>query len=137
MRLLTLLAFLPLPLFGLPALADPGPPLTGAEFEAYTTGRTLTYAQQGEVFGTEQYLPGRRVMWAFEGEACQSGHWYEAGEFICFLYDDAPDRPQCWTFHLDGGALRARFAEDPEGTDLAEVAQSDRPLHCPGPDVGA
>lgn len=137
MRFLAVLALLPLPVLAEPVLAEPGPPLTGAEFEAYTTGRTLTYAQDGQVFGTEQYLPGRQVMWAFEGSACQKGHWYEAGEFICFLYDDEPDRPQCWTFQMDDGNLRARYSGDPEGTDLAEVGASDGPLNCPGPDVGA
>jgi hypothetical protein len=131
MRVLLALALVPLP-----ALADPGPPLTGAAFEAYTTGRTLTYALGGQVFGTEQYLPGRRVMWAFAEDRCQRGTWYEEAEFICFVYEDEPGNPQCWTFHLDDGRLLARFAGDAPGSELAEVAQSDKPLNCPGPDVG-
>ncbi len=49
-----------------PALAADAP-MTAAEFEAYATGKTLTYAVGGEVYGAEQYLPGRRVLWAFKG----------------------------------------------------------------------
>ncbi len=136
MRALLALALLPLPALVGPAFAEPGAPLTGTEFEAHTTGRTLTYASGGQVFGTEQYLPGRRVMWAFSEDRCQKGRWYEAGAFICFVYEDEPGVPQCWTFHLDGGRLLARFQGDAPGSELSEVEQSDRPLNCPGPDVG-
>lgn len=131
MRVFLVLAMLPLP-----ALAEPGPPLSGAEFEARTTGRTLIYAQDGQIFGTEQYLPGRRVMWAFTADRCQRGFWYEREEFICFVYEEEPDNHQCWTFHLDEDRLLARFAGDPPGQELAEVQQTDQPLLCPGPDVG-
>ncbi len=33
-------------------------PMSGAEFEAYATGRTLTYAERGVIYGIEEYLPG-------------------------------------------------------------------------------
>jgi hypothetical protein len=109
--------------------------MTAAEFEAYATGKTLTYASGGEIYGVEQYLPGRRVRWAFVDDTCRIGHWYEAGEEICFVYEhDAT--PQCWTFHLAGGKLQARFMDDPPRTELSEVAQTDGPLQCTGPDVG-
>ena len=109
--------------------------MSGAEFEAYATGKTLTYGMAGQIFGTEQYLPGRRVRWAFTESACRIGHWYEANGLICFVYEDRK-RPQCWEFWKDGGGLRARFAGDPNGTELSEVQQSQGPLSCPGPDVG-
>ncbi|MDG1281059.1 MAG: hypothetical protein P8O10_07090 [Pseudorhodobacter sp.] len=109
--------------------------LTAQQFEDYATGKTLTYAQGGEVYGVEQYLPGRRVRWAFVDDTCRIGHWYEAGEEICFVYEhDAT--PQCWTFHLSQGRLMARFTSDPPLTELSEVAQTDAPLACTGPDVG-
>ena len=38
-------------------------PMTAAEFDAYATGKTLTYSQYGEIYGTEEYLPNRRVRW--------------------------------------------------------------------------
>lgn len=67
-----------LPLFlalALPAYA--AEPVGVAEFEAFATGKTLTYAVGGTVFGAEQYLPGRRVVWAFKGQQCRRGFWYE------------------------------------------------------------
>jgi hypothetical protein len=109
--------------------------MTGAEFEAYATGKTLTYAAQGQIYGVEQYLPGRRVRWAFIDDTCRIGTWYEAQEQICFVYEhDAT--PQCWTFHLGASGLTARFVTDPPGTELTEVGQSPDPLACAGPDVG-
>lgn len=111
-------------------------PLTPEEFEAYAQGRTLTYSYQGEVFGIEEYLPGRRVRWAFAGFECTDGYWYDDRGQVCFVYDYDPT-PQCWTFFRDGAGIIARFMADPPGTELSEVAQSEVPLACPGPDVGA
>ena len=110
-------------------------PLTGAEFGAYATGKTLTFSQGGSVYGAEQYLPGNRVLWAFEGDICREGLWYEEAGLICFVYDYDPT-PQCWTFWKDDNGLNARFSGDAAGTELSEVAQSDKPLQCAGPDVG-
>lgn len=109
--------------------------LTAEEFEAYSTGKTLTYAANGQVYGVEQYLPNRRVRWAFIDDTCRIGHWYEEAGEICFVYEhDAT--PQCWTFHLDGGKLMARFASSPPETELKEVNQTNEPLACTGPDIG-
>jgi hypothetical protein len=130
---------LALTLAACPALAESvpsAPPMSAAEFESYSTGKTLTYGLGGEVYGIEQYLPGRRVLWAFKGDECRKGYWYEAGQEICFVYEDDFDGPQCWTFHRIDGGIRARFAGDPNGADLSEVAQSSSPLICAGPDVG-
>jgi hypothetical protein len=110
-------------------------PMTGAEFEAYATGKTLSFAQDGVVWGAEQYLPGRRVIWAFTDDECQYGHWYEDQGNICFLYDNDLD-PQCWRFFREAGGLRAIFMGADGGTSLSEVGQSSEPLNCPGPDVG-
>lgn len=131
--MLARLAALPLLFIAAPAFAQE--PMSGAEFEAYATGRTLTYATEGGVFGTEQYLPGRRVIWAFTDDICKEGSWYEDREMICFAYED-PSAPQCWKFWREGDGLKAQFEGDPAGTELFEVAQSDEPLRCPGPDVG-
>lgn len=109
--------------------------MTGAEFEAYATGKTLTYASNGQVYGVEQYLPNRRVRWAFIDDTCRIGHWYEDAGEICFVYEhDAT--PQCWTFELQGGKLMARFVSDLPATELKEVEQTTSPLACTGPDVG-
>lgn len=121
-------------LAALPAAAQQTP-MTASEFEAYATGKTLTYARDGAIWGTEQYLPGRRVVWAFTEDICRDGSWYEDQNAICFVYDDE-GVPQCWEFFLGQGGLSARFLGDPDSTPLSEVAQSDGPMPCAGPDVG-
>ncbi len=110
-------------------------PLSAAEFEAITTGRTLTYAQGGFIYGIEQYKPGRRVVWAFAGDTCREGVWYQEGEAICFVYEDDPG-PQCWLFHARPGGMTARVVDQPPGSELTVVAESAEPLACMGPDVG-
>ena len=117
----------------IPALADT--PMTGAEFEAYSAGKTLTYAMGGVVWGTEEYKANRRVMWAFTEAECREGFWFEQGDQICFIYED-PNDPKCWWFYLGASGLRARFATDPPDMELSEVADSPEPLGCLGPDVG-
>lgn len=110
-------------------------PLTGTQFETYATGKTLTYARGGLIWGTEQYLPGRVVVWAFTEDICQRGYWYEEGEEICFVYELESDA-QCWLFYLHSGSLMAQHRDDADGLPLSEVAQSDGPMPCAGPDVG-
>ena len=112
-------------------------PMTGAEFEARVTGRTLTFGLGGTAYGIEQYLAGRRVIWAFVDGPCRHGMWYEdTPGRICFTYEHDP-APQCWQFFDDPSGLRARFEGDSADQDLIEVDQSPAPLICPGPDVGA
>ncbi|MFV0245897.1 MAG: hypothetical protein ACK5IB_12865 [Qingshengfaniella sp.] len=116
-----------------PALADT--PLTAAQFEAYVTGKTLTYGQDGQAYGIEEYLPNRQVRWSYLGDACLDGHWYPQGTAICFAYDGA-DPPQCWKFFLGTQGLSARFLGDPNPVPLYEIAQSPKPMVCPGPRIG-
>lgn len=114
-----------------------GMPMSGAEFEAYTEGRTLSFSSHGTPYGIEQYLPGRRVRWAFIGDTCQEGIWFERDETICFVYDYNPTEEQCWIFTRSGNGLRGVFeGPDGPGTELYEVQQSDRPLTCSNLDVG-
>jgi len=123
------------PLFLALALpASAAEPVGVAEFEAFATGKTLSYAVGGTVYGAEQYLPGRRVIWAFRGQECRKGFWYEEAGQICFVYEDEPDA-QCWTFSRDGDRLQARFSGDPEGAEAVQVQES-AALACPGPDLG-
>ncbi len=117
------------------AAAEPGRPLTAAEFEAATVGRTLYYTSDGAAYGAEQYLAGRRVIWAFLGDDCRRGEWYEADNHICFVYEDTPE-PQCWTFYPAPEGLTARFRGDPDGTPLVAVEESPEPMECLGPNPG-
>lgn len=121
-------------LSALPGLADQ--PITAEEFDAYVTGKTLTYAQYGDVFGIEEYLPDRRVRWQFTEDTCQYGRWYpKEGGLICFAYEYDSEE-HCWSFWRENGRLRALSVNDAPGAELTEVAQTDRGLACPGPDVG-
>ena len=118
-----------------PTFAPPGAPMTAAAFEAYVSGKILTYALDGMVYGTEQYKAGRKVVWAFTEDECRQGYWYEQGPQICFVYED-PDDPQCWLFFMGSAGMKAAFMGDGLGADLSEVAQTAGPMGCMGPQIG-
>ncbi len=127
------LTLLILTLSGLPAAGQT--PMTADEFQAYVTGRTLTYGLGGVAFGIEEYLPGRRVRWSYLDGDCQDGIWYPVGEMICFAYEAYPE-DQCWSFYLGDQGLIARFMNDPEATQLYETRATSEPLVCLGPQPG-
>lgn len=110
-------------------------PMSAAEFEAYVRGKTLTFSANGQVYGIEEYLEGRRVRWAYVEGECEDGVWYPQGEMICFVYENIAE-PQCWSFFDRGGGLMARYENRDTGTTLFETRQSDAPLLCRGPEVG-
>ncbi|MBK5925872.1 hypothetical protein [Rhodobaculum claviforme] len=120
----------------MPAAAlEPGPPLSAEEFEARVTGHTLHFMAGGEPYGTEQYLPGRRVIWAFAGEECREGSWFPSGTQICFVYDEDPGRQHCWHFYDSAEGMLARSA-GPSSGGLIAVRRSAEPMSCPGPRIG-
>jgi len=126
-------SLLALCLFTTTATADPL--LTAEEFDALTLGRTMTWAEYGQVYGVEQYLPGRRVRWTELGDDCKLGHWYADGPAICFLYEDNPT-PACWEISLSGSGLRALDTEDPPGSEPVQIEDTSAELPCFGPEVG-
>ena len=134
-RLFAGLAFacLTLPSLTLPAGAET--PLTGDAFDAATVGSSLTYDYGNGIFGTEEYLADRRVRWAFEGDLCIYGDWYQEGDQICFIYENDPT-PACWLYFLDGGKVRGRYMGEGGGWEIVESSRSAEPLPCAGPDVG-
>lgn len=111
------------------------PPLNAEAFDARTLGRTITYFSGGQPYGVEQYLPGRRVLWAFTADICKEGTWFQAGAFICFDYKDE-NGLQCWTFHDAPQGLVARFQGDSGSEPLISLQESPEPLACQGPDLG-
>ncbi len=121
----------------LPGIAWAEVPLTGAEFDAYTLGKTMTYGEGGRIWGREQYLPDAKVIWAFEGEECKRGTWTEAAPgLICFSYEDAPANSECWHFYKGEGRLMAQSTKGDGSFPLAAIEETATPLACPGPDVG-
>lgn len=110
-------------------------PMTGKEFEAYVTGKTLYFGEGGQDYGVEEYLENRRVRWSFLDGKCKDGSWYEDSGLICFVYEDR-ETPQCWSFFKESNGLRAIFDGDPNLTTLYEARQDDKPMLCYGPEVG-
>jgi len=127
--------FLALLTAALPAFAAAEDPMTAAEFDAYVTGKTLTYSQFGTVFGIEEYLPDRKVRWKFTEDVCQYGSWFQREDMICFTYE-YDEAEHCWRFWREGEGLVALSVNDAPGAELNEVAQTTNGLNCPGPDVG-
>ncbi|WP_233252454.1 hypothetical protein [Maritimibacter sp. 55A14] len=116
-----------------PALA--AEPLGPDEFAARVTGRTLHFQRHGAPYGSEQYLPGRQVIWRFAGDICIAGFWYSERGKICFVYDREPG-PQCWDFLRGDDGLRARAEGGSPEDDLSVAWESAEPLDCQGPSPG-
>lgn len=112
--------------------------MTPQAFEAASTGRVMHFSLNGQYFGSEQYFPGRRVIWRFGDGSCQPGRWWAEGPLICFFYEGG-EAPQCWAFHPRPGGFAASLVEDGVESGLVlELAGTDTaPLACPGPDVGS
>ena len=119
----------------MPAVAEDAPPITADQFDAYVTGKTLTYEQFGEIYGTEEYLPNRRVRWQVTGDLCKYGHWYEKDGLICFTYEYSQGE-HCWAFWEEEGGLRALATNALPGEELSEVKDAPQRLNCPALDVG-
>lgn len=118
----------------LAAPASAQSPLDAEAFDALTQGRTFRYLSDGLAYGTEEYRPNRRVRWSFLDGECIEGVWFEAGEMICFHYDQIDDL-QCWTFFRSGRGLVARFEDGSPLDDLTGLEQTDEMI-CTGPEVG-
>lgn len=114
-------------ILAMPATAET--PMTGAEFEAYTTGKTLSYGTAANPgFGVERYLPGRRVLWSTVPGECLEGKWYDTATEICFVYRDDPVH-KCWEVFQTPNGIRSVFTNVPDGTVLFEATES-IPLIC-------
>jgi hypothetical protein len=61
---------------------------------------------------------------------------FESAGLICFVYENN-DEPQCWSFEKGLSGLIARFRNDAESTQLYEARQTEEPLLCLGPKIGA
>lgn len=110
-------------------------PVSPEAFDALSRGKTLVYSDGDRAYGVEQYLPGRKVIWAFLGEECRQGQWYAEGNEICFVYENNPV-PQCWSYFRTAEGLKARFRGDPPELPMISVAESTGPMPCQGPMLG-
>ena len=126
-------ALIPLCLIAVPVFAQS--PMNAEMFDTYTRGKTLYYGFDGETYGVERYLDGRRVIWSFLDGKCKEGVWYQEGEQICFVYEDRLDA-QCWAFSMTSHGLVARFENSPDATELYEALENDAEMLCYGPETG-
>lgn len=110
-------------------------PMTGAEFDAYATGRTLTFGTEGNPdYGVEEYLENREVIWSPRPGECVEGVWFDRGDNICFVYENDPE-PKCWQVYRTETGIRAVFTNRPGTTVLFESKDNAKPLVCPGPEL--
>ena len=123
-----------------PAVAET--PMTGAEFQAHVGTNTFSYRYSNGVRGVADYGPGRTLVWAFEGDSCVKGYWFDDGDQLCFAFEDKT-LSACWHFFKDGNRLRGHVTRLGSGygtdidIDIFEVSHTDQPLTCPGADAGA
>jgi hypothetical protein len=103
--------------------------MDASSFDAYVTGRTLTYRYPDGSTGTEAYLSDRRVMWSSRAGICQYGVWYESKGDICFRYDHDP-LAKCWTFYNEPGGLRSIYTTNPPYPVIHEMLDRTDPLIC-------
>lgn len=99
-------------------------------FEAHVEGRTITFRTEfNPTYGTERYLPGRRVMWSSQEGICQYGVWFESKGDICFRYEGDPEH-KCWTIYAEPGGMRGVYTTRPPFTVIFEVPDREDPLIC-------
>lgn len=107
--------------------------MTATDFEAWSTGKTLVYSRDGNLWGSETHLAGRGTVDDDEGGICRSGQWYPRGDDICFTYENSPG-PFCWRFLRDGDQVFAQYSDDAFAPRFA-VTLGDAPVACT-PGVG-
>lgn len=122
-----------LALLAAPAAAQT--PMTPEEFETWSTGKSLDYAVDGQVWGSEAYHPGRRVTDADTGGPCRTGRWFPRDGAVCFVYEASPDE-HCWRFWRQGETVLASPVTADPADPPQTVTPAAEPLACPGPDVG-
>lgn len=104
--------------------------MNAAAFDAYVTGRTITFRTDLiPQFGVERYLPGRRVIWSTFDGTCIYGVWFESKGDICFRYEGDPEN-KCWAIYDEPAGLRGVYTTAPDTTVIYEVPGREDPLTC-------
>ncbi len=109
--------------------------LSPEDFESYANGKTLYFAQQGQPYGVEQYLPGQQSIWQYADGTCTKGVWFARKQMICFIYEGDGEE-QCWHFLQKGERFAARADGREPDADLEVIWKDERPISCKGPGVG-
>ena len=120
----------------LPNLATAETAMPAGAFDAATLGKTMTWIEFGQDYGTEEYLPGRRVRWQFTADLCREGIWYQNGAAICFVYGDSDETPACWLNTQNGDKFLALDTDGSPDSPPVVIEAVPEPLSCLGPQVG-
>ncbi len=112
--------------------------LTAQEFEALTKGRVFATWQSDGVtlFGHEEFLPGRKVMWKYADGECLPGRWAFENGSVCYRYD-GDDDPSCLRYTKDGSRIIGEQwgTDGPAGSRVVLSVSDDGPLNCVGGDI--
>lgn len=104
--------------------------MTGEEFGAHVTGRTITFRTDlNPLYGVERYMAGQRVMWSSVEGICQYGVWFESKGDICFRYEGDPEH-KCWTIYDEPGGMRGVYTTRAPFTVIYEEPDRNDPLIC-------
>jgi hypothetical protein len=119
------------------AATDAPPPgdIPVEEWRAMTSGRTVTYRIDGELWALERYFPGtNRVQLQLYDGSCLDGTWDHQAPHYCFHWSD--QGTSCFRHTRVGEAIVVIQTEDGVDTALTQqvTAVTDTPLAC-GPAV--
>jgi len=112
--------------------------LNGEAFDALSQGTTMYFSNNGQYYGSEQFLPNRRSVWRAQDGSCVNGKWAEVDGNICFLYDN-DNGPHCWEVLQTDSGLTITSANGPPGVPplvLELSGQDTTPIVCTGPKFG-
>lgn len=105
-----------------------GPPLDARAFDALTLGQRMNTFDPDELYGVEEFLPGRRTIWK-DARGCVRATWEQVDDQICFRYEHRPDTPVCWIYNIVDGELRGWFQSRADGLSVRLIPGTN-PMIC-------
>lgn len=108
------------------------------EFEEYAEGYTLYFSENGQHYGSEQFLANRRTVWRAGDGTCVNGKWVDSEGDMCFIYDNDTG-VHCWTTYRAEGRIFVQSTTGPADANptLLELSEKDTvPIICTGPIIG-
>lgn len=102
-------------------------PIPPEAWRALTTGKTLYYYKDGELFGREYYMNDKGdVIFRFPNGACAEGRWAFAEEKYCFAF---AGELHCFRHVKRGDAIVVIGEEDGEEQTVERIVEKE-PLSC-------
>ena len=96
-------------------------------WRALTTGKTLHYWKDGQLYGREYYAPdGKSTVFRFPNGLCAEGQWAFADRQYCFAYGG---QLHCFKHIQRGDDIIILGLEDGEEQKVEKIAENE-PLTC-------